>query len=518
MKKWSIFLIILTLLFSTNALAEVAYPVQTDATLTMWRILDPDIVNGGYTSANDTPGVKNWIAKTGINLEISEFADFQSLSLALQADDLPDMMLFDYNLYSGAVMGLVSDGLVTELTPEMFAENAPDFWQFINSMDLYSQYLKQLDGKIYHFPSNLFEANSIYRFWRQFMFRGDMLEEYGLSVPTGNQEFKDLLVFARDNIEGIEIPFLVQDYQLVSALDDGYFSAEYDLVRCGEFQIDGTYHYGRFEPAYRELLAYMNELYNEGLISVDFAATDEPTAQNAFVTGKSIAIFCNNSRLNSLKTPVAEDGGYILPGGPLHRADQDAAFYAFTDPYITTQYSMYISSESKQPELCLQFLNYLFTEEGNIMRNYGTEGVTFEYVDGVPTYMDYVTKNSDGYSLDVMMRAEALINWPGIHADQMNAQRHPEKTQRDSYAIQEAQSQVDKYTVVYTGVLEEYLDEYTSLWTDINTYMNESRTKFISGQLNLTNDFDAYMETLRSMGMDRVIEIKQATLDAFNDQ
>ena len=70
--------------------------------------------------------------------------------------------------------------------------------------------------------------------------------------------------------------------------------------------------------------------------------------------------------------------------------------------------------------------------------------------------------------------------------------------------------------VVHTAVLDEYLDEYTDLWTDIDLYINECRAKFISGEMSVENDFDTYLETLKSMNIDRVYEIKQITLDAHN--
>ena len=34
--------------------------------------------------------------------------------------------------------------------------------------------------------------------------------------------------------------------------------------------------------------------------------------------------------------------------------------------------------------------------------------------------------------------------------------------------------------------------------------------------MDIENEFDAYIDHLKSMGMDRVVEIKQATLDAYN--
>ena len=479
-------------------------------------MLDADITGAGYTTSNDTPAIKNWIEGSGIKFEIKEFADNDAMLLALQADTLPDLFILDYPRYSGGVMGLYNDGLVIELTEEMLAEYAPDYWAVMNSQPLYRQYITQLDGKMYNMSSLVFEPNSIYRFWQQLTYRGDMLEKYGLKMPETNEEFYDLLVYAKNNIEGIDIPFVMDAAHMTTFAEMGYCSSAYGLVAAHEYQKDGVYHIGYYDEEYRDMLAFINKLYNEGLISPDFASMDQATAQSAFTTGSAIVICTNNSRMSTLKGAVEEDGGYMVGGSVLHGADQEKAYFSFADPYINNTFTTFITTETKHPELCLQLMNYLYTEEGNMMRNYGKEGVSYEIVDGVPTYTEYVTKNPNGYSLDSMIRSEALINWPGIHANEMLAQRHPEQSQLDSYKMQEATSTPDLYTMVYSGVLDEYLDEYTDLWTDINTYILECRTRFISGELNLEGDFDAYRQTLKNMGIERVIEIKQATLDAFN--
>ena len=93
--------------------------------------------------------------------------------------------------------------------------------------------------------------------------------------------------------------------------------------------------------------------------------------------------------------------------------------------------------------------------------------------------------------------------------------RHPEQSQIVAYE-RWSNTDHDEHVVIHTAVLDEYLDEYTDLWTDINLYIDECRAKFISGEMSIENDFDAYIDTLKSMGMDRICEIKQITLDAHN--
>jgi putative aldouronate transport system substrate-binding protein len=56
--------------------------------------------------------------------------------------------------------------------------------------------------------------------------------------------------------------------------------------------------------------------------------------------------------------------------------------------------------------------------------------------------------------------------------------------------------------------------ELSSLYTDIETYVQECNVKFIMGQMSL-DDYDSYRDTLRSMGIERCIELKQAAVDRY---
>ena len=115
--------------------------------------------------------------------------------------------------------------------------------------------------------------------------------------------------------------------------------------------------------------------------------------------------------------------------------------------------------------------------------------------------------------MDGMARSYGLINWPGIH----NNSQLTCAIQSQGVAYERwSDTDHDTHVVVHTAVLDEYLDEYTDLWTDIDLYINECRAKFISGEMSIENDFDTYLETLKSMNIDRVYEIKQITLDAHN--
>ena len=43
----------------------------------------------------------------------------------------------------------------------------------------------------------------------------------------------------------------------------------------------------------------------------------------------------------------------------------------------------------------------------------------------------------------------------------------------------------------------------------MNTYLDDARIQFIMGTMDLDRDWDSYVNTVNSSGMDRIIEIVQ---------
>ena len=150
MRKLFTLLLALAIALLPVASFAIDYPIETDKTLTIWRVLDGSIAGGGYTTSNDTPGFKAWQEGSGIKAEIREFADNNALLLALNGGtELPDIIQITANNYKGNVMGMVNDELIIEITPEMFEAYAPDFWAFAQSNPMYMDLMQQLNGKVY---------------------------------------------------------------------------------------------------------------------------------------------------------------------------------------------------------------------------------------------------------------------------------------------------------------------------------------------------------------------------------
>ncbi len=57
---------------------------------------------------------------------------------------------------------------------------------------------------------------------------------------------------------------------------------------------------------------------------------------------------------------------------------------------------------------------------------------------------------------------------------------------------------------------------YTSIWPDLSTYLDEMFTAFVIGTESLEN-FDTYVETAYSMGMQDIIDIKSAQYERYQE-
>jgi putative aldouronate transport system substrate-binding protein len=295
----------------------------------------------------------------------------------------------------------------------------------------------------------------------------------------------------------------------------GALTSPFGLPRTDAYHINGKVHYGAYDPQYKDVLAFFHKLFAEKLLDSNFAVTDEPTAHASVLNGKTGLIFTAASRIQNMTYAAGNASDFTLMGlSSMSTARGAVPLYSYADDPVRLAFWCNLPETCRDVENSLKLLNYLYTEKGNILANFGQENVTFAWVNNEPELNEFVTKNPQGLSLDGMIRAYGLLNFPIVQDERMLRQRFalPQQIQ-----AMEAWSKSDgaKYRIVNNSILGEYADEYATILTDINTYIEESRAQFISGALSLDR-FDSYITTLKSMGMDRLLEILQVSYDVYN--
>lgn len=516
MKKALAWILALAMALSlSGALAEeeatLSYPFEgASEPLTIYTTANQWVQAAGYTNQQETELWQTWQEQTGIQVEITEFVDFPAMVLALSAGEYPDVVLAYESFYNGGLTALIEDEVAIDLTD--YAEYMPDYLALINSREDYSRAAISADGGIYTIRGCIAPDN-ITTHWLGMTVRQDYLDAVGMDVPTTNEEFYQMLVAFRDEL-GCTIP-LSSDWWDEVLLDYGFCTTEYGLVCAAGYQVDGQYHYGAYEEEYRDVLGYLNQLYNEGLLDPNFNTTDEATSQANLLTGKTGAHPTTCARINTISVRAEDENFQLVGVGSLNGSDGTNAYFAQTDTLTPPRAQVFITADCDQPEAAVAFFNYLYTPEGDLLANYGPQGLCWEYnEEGIPTFTEYMTNNENGLSLDNMLRVQSMEDL-SCSANDRALQRFAMPEQRQAMENWDKSDARTYLLPTYSISDADLSTEATNLWTDIDTYISESTVKFINGSLNLEDDFDAYLEQLKAMGMDRYIEIQQMALDEY---
>ena len=183
--------------------------------------------------------------------------------------------------------------------------------------------------------------------------------------------------------------------------------------------------------------------------------------------------------------------------------------------YIGTG-SAAITTSCKNVEAAARLLDYAFSEEGNMLYNFGEEGVSYTMVDGQAVYTDEVLANPDGLSITHAMAGyiRANYNGPFVQSEEYAAQYYQLDTQKEALQLWSSTNMAEHRIPPTTPTVEES-SEQSQILNEITTYRDEMTLKFILGDLSF-DEWDNYVAEIEKMGIDRVLEIQNAALDRYN--
>ena len=214
---------------------------------------------------------------------------------------------------------------------------------------------------------------------------------------------------------------------------------------------------------------------------------------------------------------AATDPAFKLAGAP-YPTHKKGATPMFGQLVSDTLPHAAITTQCKDPELAMRLLDYGYSEEGNMFFNFGTEGESYNMVEGYPTYTDLIKNNPDGLSM-----AQAMTKYT------MNGDRNSfvqDVRYLEQYAGLPEQQQAwevwgntdaEKYALPTLYIPEEKSSEYATKATAISTYVDEMFVKFISGTEPIEN-FDKYVKQLKKLGIEDVLKMKQDAYNAYLKQ
>lgn len=439
----------------------------------------------------------------------------EQFSLMVSADKLPDVIEYSWNLYPGGPEKALKDGKIIDLK-NLIEEHAPNLKKILDDHPDWKKQITTDDGNIIAFP--FIRSVDEHRIFYGPVIRQDWLDYLKLDKPETLDDWYNVLKAFKDgdpnqNGKADEIPlYISEDNVTLSNMFIGAWG-----ISNGFYQENGVVKYGPAQPEYKEFLAYMNKLYADGLLDKDFAVTDGKIF-DAKMTGNQIGaapLFVVGGLGKYMNLMSEKQPGFQLEGIGYPVINKgDKPLFGQRD-YAVTGLGAAISSSNKNIEETIKWLDFAYGEEGNLLFNFGKEGVSYTMENGFPKYLPEVLKDPGGLPLQQSQAKHNRSNWNGpFVSDVRNSKQGIDTPAMENAKKVWAEPTGEKQLPLITPSREES-SKYSSIMTDINTYKGEMYVKFIIGSESL-DQFDKFVNTLESMGIAEATKIQQAALDRYN--
>ncbi|MBS6644402.1 MAG: extracellular solute-binding protein [Clostridiaceae bacterium] len=495
--------------------ADVAYPLERGGKLTFGMPLAKEW-SDRYDKWTDLPIGKAAQEETGVELEMVHVENNTAMNLLFASGELPDIVLFNFQSnYSGGESKAIEDGIVFPMDAEFLQKNAPDYWAVLNSDEDIMKGSTNQNNQVFGFTFIMGDDSC--KTGYGLTVRDDWCEKLGMDVSQIDtaEEFKDMLAAFKNEL-GVPVPLTITSENLTELLDYGVITSPFGLATRDMYQVDGKVHIGYAEQEYKDVLQYLNQLYSEGLLDPNFSTTDKETVTANMLSGTSGASSgALGGGIGTWLQTNRDVEDYSLAGmHNLVKNDGEKSMYGFYKTDVIGKTAV-ITTSCKDKELAAKFLNYGYTDPGHMTYVFGIEGESYNMENGEPVYTDYIMNNPDGLTVKKAM-SEYTLSWdngPFVQDIKQKEQTGGMPEQLEAWKIWE-DTTVDQYFLPKIIIAQDSLSEYSNLKSDITTYVKEMTIKFIRGTEPIEN-YDKYLENLKAMGVDRLVEIVQAATDEY---
>ncbi len=423
------------------------------------------------------------------------------LASKVAAQDLPDV-INGGTVAPSAINDLISQGLIVPITDYLDNELS-NYGRLLTDEDrLYLTY--QNDGEIYGFGLVMDVPQTF-----STMIRTDWLERVGLEIPETWDDWMEVWrAFKEQDANGNGDPN-----------DEIPFGFNYDMMKLmlnvfgmnsnGEFSVvDGEYVYDPENPDYELFLDTMRQMYEEGLLPQDFvttAGTDFNTVGASNTLGSLIgyAEYAKNYTISCRE--LDENAFYqcVVPiQGPNGAQSIPARTKVTGSAFITVA-----ALQNGHLENILDFFNYVYSDEGIELTNYGIEGEFCEIVDNSPVIKapyneSFAVAREEGlipstipfcFTEDAYMQ----ILTGGMDYDELD---DAGKTFIDGLTINEP------YYYTEPAILQ--TDSYVECF-DLREQQVSLRDRYIMGQIS-KDEYNTQYQALKDAGLGQMIEDTKA--------
>jgi putative aldouronate transport system substrate-binding protein len=515
---------------------SVAEPVGRDGDSWTWDTSEFEIDNWyvGVPWFSKTWDVENCMndrvmyERTGlrhVNFTTPASKKNEKLNAMIAAGNLPDVITIPAKFPQ--VPLLMKEGRLVEDLSQLMEEYAPTFTSKVPPS--WIKWWTTEDGHWYGFPNAIQSADNAradgeFDITTNFGFIGreDVLSDLGLTAENfttqdGMVEALKAIKEANITADGASVyPFMLSTFG--GAVYDGLEQLAMQIGMVYE-DTNGDYVFPPENPKFREMMLFLNRLYREDLLDMKNLIMQKKEQQELLSQRRVITYLGTTSKVGRAYQNLCDaTNGEIqyIPLGPLHAQDGTPAAYRATS--LGAWCLTFVTKDAENKHRIVRFLEYLFSDEGAIQQEFGTEGVTYRYMDNGK--IDF----TDQYRSEFEADTTAAVQKYGL--DTMWFISDGQFLKSITYEIPfEAMSTVDQMKQVIDDHKQEliYIDNYSdpavvtpaagseaaTILAKMKVYLDEQLVKVIVAETESEAQslFDEAIAKLDSMGMEQVSEV-----------
>ena len=382
-----------------------------------WRTDTSPVTLKAYFNTPSGVNYKGWgkdpisteiTKRTGVTLDITEAStsDGTQLMAMLASGDIPDFLL---NIDNSVRATLWQQGFALPLN-KMIDQYCPKMWSVIpvSEKNVYTE----TDGNMYTLAAwfgdpdimkTIKGANTISA---GLGLNLSMYKELGEPPLNTLEDFKAALLLAKQKWP--DLPYYVMDKYCSNVYNNGSFIQLVNRIYGGDpikaVGADGKVHLNFRDESYLKAIKYVNSLYRAGVINPEnFAIKYDQFVQDA--RNKQIFSFWG-SLYDIMSLEQTENPQYRvwdLPQEPGYKLNlcNDISNVGGNGPFITTKTS--------NPKRAIYYLEFLQSQEGQMLLYYGIEGKHYTIEENYPKRTDEVMKAQEDFNK--FMSDYGIVNW-----------------------------------------------------------------------------------------------------------
>ncbi|MEG1441422.1 MAG: extracellular solute-binding protein [Oscillospiraceae bacterium] len=500
-------------LANIKPMTENTMPItEEEITLNVWM---ENMSQGYMKSYNDMKAFEELRKRTGIKLNFIHPTGKteNQLELLLAANDYPDIV-FSQKSKTSSIQAEI--GAAVRLN-EYIDAYAPNINKVFNEHADYKKQFSLVDDDVIKIQK--ITDDQRFLCYDGYFIRMDWLDKVGLGIPQTIDEWYNVLkAFKNTDLNGNgkhdEVPFSTYFFTFEET-----FSTAFDIPKYEYFKVPGENKitHAVLAPRFKEYLTTMHKWYSEGLINPNFLNTNTGELDAILENDQLGAVYCDNNNLMPRYMQTKPEMRLVAVPYPMN--EKGIRYYPNNNiKMMVRNEGAIITKNCKYVKEAVRFFDYLFSEEGQTLMNWGIEGESYTVdKDGKKKYTDLILNNPDKKTPpEAICKYMTNTGFVGVQqyeaglALEENLPPDIKKVKNDSVNMAMATEKTLK--PLPPKFTTEEVNQISQKESEIDSYINDMIAKFILGVEPLEK-FDAFVQTTKEMGIDEVISVYQTAYE-----